>query len=464
MAENQDLTSLNNALNELIPVNESEILNSMLSEFRGKHFEVTGKDFQGLNQNNILYILMVAFSSRLFDSYFTIRFVISNLLLPSATNQYIEPYAQLKGLERVASTPATGQVLFLTTNVGIEIPSTTGLINNSNIEYTVDTTATSQNFVYEVASVSRTNLTVRYVLNLPLEALDHGMYTGQVVTFSGSTKSYYNGEKVITVVNSTTIEFTIPSIVDPDGDISSYRASYTGVKVDVTSKDFTDASNMSANESLNLKNTIEGINSAGRVTFTTIKGGGSSETEAQYKNRVNRQFRKVYTRYNENDVYDQLTELDSTLQRFKVRRSYPNGGEVTIYAGKSGVTEAEGNYSVSELAVFEDYLNSKNILGLKENGITVTNFETEEIDVTITDFVPNNPELTQAIQTNIENYFLSINAGESFDIDELRGVIRNSTTLNNISPTGFDLDAPASDVALDDYTVPYLGVLTITPL
>jgi len=462
MPSNVDLTNLNNALNELIPVNESEIFNSMLSDFRGRYFETTGQDFEGLNQNNINYIEMLVFSSRLFDAYFTIRFVISALLLPYATNQYLDVWAQVKGLSRKEDSQASGNITFPTTTTGVVLPVTTILINNEGLEYTTVNESTSQGYTYTVTSVTQINNIIRYVLDLPQNESDHGMYSGQVVTLSGSQNVDYNGDKPITVINSTTIEFEVPFAQLPDTDPSVLRVTYTGLKVSVISKDFTTDANMSANETLTLQNAISGLNQSARVQFTGITGGGSTETETEFQNRVFPRFKKVYTRYNENDVFEQLKELNTSLERYKVRRAHPNPNQATIHVGKASTTQSEAEFSTSELSVFEDHLNNQEILGLLPDGIDVINFVPINIDISISNVTPNNSDLTQAIQTNIENYFLNLDDGEEVSVDELKGIIVSATTFTGVKTTDFTLTTPVSDTQLNQYEVAYINNLTIT--
>lgn len=455
------VTKLDAVLDTLFPRNESEILNQMISKFRSTYFEKYGVDPVFFTSSNINYIEMVAFSSRQYDLYFILKYLLKALLLPTTFNTFLDVWAGIKGVTRRDATQAKGKVTIPAASVGAVIQAGTQLQATSLQNYTVDNDVSSQTYQYTVASVTQTDTTVRYTLNLN-GASSHGMYTGQVVTISGSVNPTYNGEKTITVISADTIEFQIPFVVTPDVVLTPLRVSFIGVIAQITSESYTSDANLTVGQTLSLLTPISGITEVGRVHVDGVLGGGSVETDDQFFSRVLDRFQKPYTRFNRNDVYDLLLQYDPNIVHYDVRQGYPNPTQAVIYVGKGGATVAQSQYTNGELTAFVTYLSEFTDIGVAPGSIDVQNYASTVVNVTVTGISPNSVTMTQALQVSIASYFEDLPVGADVKVDDLRGIIATTVSTINESPASFSVTAPSGTVVIPAYGRAYLGNLTLS--
>jgi hypothetical protein len=320
---------------------------------------------------------------------------------------------------------------------------------------------TSQTHTYGVTAITQTDRTVRYTLTLG-GAPSHGLFTGQVVTISGSSSALYNGAKIITVVSGDTIEFQIPLVGSPDLSTSALQVTFVGIQALITSVEYSESSNLTVGETLSLLTPIDGITEVARVQISGVLGGGSEETDDQLYGRVLARFQKPFTRLNRNDVYDLLKTVDPKLSYFEVRQGYPTPGQAIVYVGKVGATVASSQYTLPELAAFASYLNQFTDIGVQVDGIEVRNLIPTILDVTVTGISPNSATMIAALQTTIEGYFEDLTIGKDISLDELRGLVATTVAVTGEIPLTYTLTAPTMSTTIPAYGRAYLGNVTLS--
>lgn len=459
MSSSNITTKLDIQLRSIIPEDESVLLNQMLSEFRSQYRSTLGKEPDFLTPSNIVYVLMTAFSARIYDLYYTLSNTVKGLLLPTSINQNLDMWASLKGVSMLPANQAEGYVTFATLAPSILLPQDSVLESVAGEEYTVIQDYTSATHTYSVIDVVQTDTNVTYTLNIGSDE-SHGMFTGQSVTLSGSVNSGYNGVKTITVISSNKIEFQIPFVELPDTDLSNLRVSYTGIRAKVKSVNYSENANAGSGVPLSLSSVIDGLSDVGYITFNGITGGGSSESDDNFKRRILLKFERPYTRMNRNDVYDLLSQLDSRVSGYAVRQGYPVAGEATIYVSKSAYSSSDAGFTTGELNAFASYLESMSDIGIQ--GVTVNNFTPVNINVDIDNLSPNSLTMQEAVKVAIYSYFQELEYGTDVKVDELRSIISTAISTVNEPVSSFDLVAPTSNTSVGAYSKAYLGTLNIS--
>jgi len=454
---------MNVALDSIFPSSEASIAEKMISDFRASFIDVNKEEYSFISPSDITYIEILAFSSRLYDWYFAMRFLIVNLLLPTVSSSYIEPWAVIKGVTRKENTPAIGWISLLAESGGLVIPSGSEFTSLDNAVYTSLDIATSSSVSYSASTISIIGNSVILGLTLTGGATDHGFYSGLAVTIAGSVNPSYNGVKTITVIDAQTIKFDVPIAGLTEPVPSAISVSTILAKVKVQSEEYTEDRNKSSGAVLILSNNITGIEESGRVWYSGIIGGGSTETDAEFRDKVVSKFSSVYTRFNKNDVKDLiLDEYSSLYPVITVRQGYPDPAFATIYVSKNGNTSAQRTVAGGDLSTIETFINALAPIGTAPNGIEVINHTYTTINVSVTGFLPNNASLISAVASNIQSYFSSLSVGESVDTDTLRGVITTSTNLEGLSPTAYTLSTPSSLTSISTYAIGCLGTLSVT--
>ena len=247
------------------------------------------RDLPGSNpflKNSVLGAIVTANANRVFDFYGQLD-VLQVLLMPdTATGEFLERWAAIYGLQRLAATKATGNIIAGGT-VASNIPLGTLFTASSGEAY--ESTAS---IAIGANSISVTSITRSGNISTVVTAVDHNLAVNIPITITGADQTAYNvvGGTILSIVNSTTFTFEVVGTPTTPA-TGTILVAYDNAIVPVESQNFQDSANnvnvnLESNSTLNLQSPIVGVDNTLGVGATPIGGGTDQETDAQLRVRL----------------------------------------------------------------------------------------------------------------------------------------------------------------------------------
>lgn len=376
--------------------------------------------------------------------------VIKQIFPQTATEEYLEYWANWVGIIRNPATKANGYVVFQGT-VGTPIPSLTS-IQNSAASYKTQTGVTITNSVISVTNISRSGSTVTATTSS-----NHYLFTGCKVTILGADQSDYNIVNQAVSVNASNqfqFEITATPTTPATGTIT---CSFNTARTQIIADDYGSASNSSGSSIFSLISPLAGVDLIA-ADFDGIAGGSDLESDDDLRARTNERYANLKSPFASKSLEIFLKNKISYIDRVWVYDATPNPGYVTIYFTANGKipNSSQINQAKAELIDPDNQLKPANT---PDSYILVLAPTALVIDFEISSLSPSTIEMRNAITQSLQGLFNSLTLGEDLTLDRINSVIYSSIDDSGNNPI-FTLISPSSNISVADGELPILGDIT----
>jgi uncharacterized phage protein gp47/JayE len=233
-------------------------------------------------RNNFFSALLAACAGRFRALYQVFVTGINEAAIPlSARDEYLDQWAELRGITRLPASSAKGYVNFPCID-SVTIDEDTVLRDDTGLEYIVQTTSTDTTQVLTLSSLTRVGTTATATTSEP-----HGLATGQTLTISGASQSAYNSNFVITATSNFTFTFNVTGSPTTPA-TGTILATTRFVRVEVESSENGVIYNKENGASISISTPLPFLNDIGYVVFDGLSGGADEETDTrlQFRNKL----------------------------------------------------------------------------------------------------------------------------------------------------------------------------------
>jgi len=312
-------------------------------------------------KNSWLLALVTSFANRIFDFYLQLLEAIKQNFPDTATETFLERWADIFGKERQAATQATGNVAATGTATTV-VPISTTLTIAGN-EYTTTSSATISAQSISVTSITRSGQTATATT-----ANDHNLANNVAVTISGAVETEYNVMSAeITVTGLDTFEYQVVGTPSTPA-TGTILADFTAASVPIESDDFGDDFNLDVGSQLRLQSPIAGVDDTLTVDFGDIGGGTDQESDASLRERMLNRIQNPVAHFNESDIEDKAKEVAGVTRVF-----VESAGTIIGTAAITSITRV-GNIATATLTAAQDFSSGQlvTIAGAVETEYNVT--------------------------------------------------------------------------------------------
>ena len=249
-------------------------------------------------KNSWLLALVTSFANRIFDFYLQLVEAIKQNFPDTATKTFLERWAAIFGIQRIAATQATGNCV-ATGTATFSIPISTTLII-SGVTYTSTSSATISDQSISVTSIVRSGQTATVTT-----VSNHNLANNVPVTISGADQSEYNvTDAAITVIALDVFQYQVVGtpVTPATGTI---LADFTSASVPIESDEFGVDQNLDSGSKLTLQSPIAGVDNSLFVDFGEIGGGTDQEIDASLRDRMLDRIQNPVAHYNASDIIAQ---------------------------------------------------------------------------------------------------------------------------------------------------------------
>lgn len=393
--------------------------------------------------------LAVSNAGRHYDNVILISQLIKQLFPQTATDEYLELWAQYEGLNRLSATPGTGFI----TATGIaatEVPALTEFQTADNVVFSTVATATLEAKSLAVSSAVYSSGIVTITTTA-----DHNLASGMEVTISGATETDYNGTFEILVADTDKFIYEITGTPTTPA-TGTVLVGFTGGSIEVEAIETGASGNLSSGAELTLTSSITGLDSSAYVQFLGLTGGADKESDDDLRSRILYSRANPVANFNVSAITMKAKEISGVTRVF-VKRITPYVGAVTI----AFMRDYDTNPIPDSGEVTEVYNALLEILPAQSDpsDLIVQAPTPIRVDFTFSAIYPDTLTMRQAILANLEEFF-KVQATYETDIDEdkYRAIIIGTIdTGTGDSLQTFTLDSPSGDVAISTNEIGILG-------
>ncbi len=385
-----------------------------------------------------------------FDEVYTqFQSVFNALFITTAPNDFLEAHGAVYAIGRLSATTSSGIAIADGAADSI-IDQGEILTSLSGIQYEVKTTVTINNLLFGVA-LNLVGSLVTAVTDTP-----NIFATGQTILIGGATETEYNGAFVITVVDSSTFNYTISGTPSTPA-TGAPTANTAAAVLQLTSLDTGTDTNLASGTQLTFQNVISGVNQIAYVNIDGLGGGENEESDENYRARVLRRKQNPVANFSTSQIDACALTVNGVTRVFSQSR-VPGDGDVTVYFVRDG--DANILPSPSEIDTVKDAIITGKIpAGTEESQVIVAAPEGVIVDFTFNSISPDTTTMRTAITNNLQQFFTE-NAGVANDILQLA---YDSVIFNTIDPdtgqqiTDFSLANPIGEVPIESNQIGLLG-------
>jgi len=379
--------------------------------------------------------ILAAFAGRIWDVYKQIEAFIDEMFDDTRDTTLLRECADY-GLTQNPATVATGYISVFGTAAEI-VPINTQYIINSLV-YKVDSNTTITQKTPAVTLAYNANVVTATFVS------DHGLGTGQEVTFSGAALAALNIAADVSVVSAKIVTYT--AVAGGSGSDTGV-ATYSNALTPITSVGYGEDYNLNSGEVLTISGSLEDIDDDAVVTYDGITGGVDLEDPEDMRVRLQYRKKNPVTFFNTSQVTGIMSTL-SWVARVFIKRITPAVGYATIYLVKAD-NEIPSDAQITAAQTFlDDYLP----INCDETLIIVAKPTANEIEFEFSALDPDTTTMRAAIEANLEAMFLErSDVGVTITEAAYLGVIANTVDPQTLSRvTTFTLDAPSGDIDPED--------------
>ena len=396
------------------------------------------------------------------DLYKTISDSTSQTFSQTATDEsFIKANAYDKTrntIQRKEAKTAQGQ-LIVTSTTSIDVPVDTLFVTNDSEIYSSLTLKTTNLQQFLITSIQR-------ISNFAVVTLaDHNFASILDLTISGATPSSFNGDYPIEILDKDT--FRYPNAGINEVATGTIIGSYFGARIDVQSQNASEEVNKTFTNEIIVASNINLDNAY--ITFNGITGGRAIETLTDYNARIIEFLSNPENKGNLNQHRSYIK------QKTDVNFVYFFTSEDALYIYLTGVISKYdknftfSNYSVNELNdikaqfIFDNQL----LLGVDALQLSITNPSFVNIDITITDLIPNTLEMRDIINLLLKEYIAKLpikfylNAGfPELSSDKIKSIINLARNGAGQTPNITSVVITGTGGLTNNISKPILGAVT----
>lgn len=253
-------------------------------------------------KNSWIRAVIKGLSFGVFLLYRTLQKSIDAIFWDTAVGIYLERASKIFGITRNPSTKSTGYIV-ITGLVGTAIPLNTQFSSTNGLLYSTQTSDTITANSTGIQTLSFLAGTVKAETSV-----DHQLATGMSIEISGAIETEYNGNFVITVIDSKSFTYSV------SGSPSTPATGSPVVNADsvfmlVESIDFGKEQNIDSGDQVTVLSSIVGMDDTSYVSYTAISGGTDIETDDSLRDRFLFRVRNPISLFNKTHIELQIREL-----------------------------------------------------------------------------------------------------------------------------------------------------------
>ena len=392
-------------------------------------------------RNNFFSALLAACAGRFRALYQVFITAIDDAAIPlTAKDEYLDLWAELRGITRLPASSAKGYVNFAATD-NVTIAESSVLRDDTGLEYIVQSDSTDTTQVLSLTSLTRVGSSATATTSEP-----HLLATGQSVTISGAVETAYNGTYVVTATSNYTFTFTVTGSPTSPA-TGTILATSRYVRVEVESAEDGVIYNKENGANINISTPLPFLSDIGYVIYDGLNGGADEETDnrLQLRNKLAWQYPIAF--FSKTFLEQKALELQF-VERVFVQEITPGIGDTTVYFTSNTTTNAQP--TASQVSAFQAHLGQFRPAHMDASGFILNAATAVPVNITITSLVPNNGSLKTAINESLREWFnLEVEPGQDILVSQLYGVIYRTVDLEQgESPKTFTISLPSGDVSI----------------
>lgn len=404
-------------------------------------------------KNSWIGAIITGYANRVYDFYIQLKEAIKQYIPDTATEQNLERWAAIWGINRNPATAANGNVV-ATGTVSTTIPAGTNFVSSDGVVYQSDNAAVITATVQGITSITRSGSTATVTTDT-----DHGLANNVPVTIIGANEPEYNVTDTaiqVTALNQFTYQVAGTPASPATGTIT---ASHTSIPVPITAQTFGVDTNQVDGTELDLQSPISGVDSSATVDFGEIGGGTDQETDAAMRTRMLDRIQNPVAQFNVAQIVATAKTVAGVTRVF-VEEITPGVGQVTIYFMRDN--DDNPIPSAAEVAAVDAVIQAIRPANTDEADVIVSAPTAVSTNFTFTSLSPDTSTMRDAISANLEQFFdENTEVGTNVDQDAYRSAIYNTVDpITGDVMQSFVLSAPSGDIVITSGQIATLGNIT----
>lgn len=408
---------------------------------------------------SVIKVITETLGARSFDNRQLIAQLIQQSFPQTATEEFLELWAEYDGLTRIPATISSG-FLTATGTPGIDIPGGSLLNSQGNVILQTQSTVTINNIVTSITSLTFAGGIVTAVC-----ASDHNLASGISPDILGADQTEYNGTFLVTVASSTIFTYiptTPPGVTPATGTLT---VDFDGAVVEADSQGTGLGQNIEAGGLASFSSPIAGVDTTAFVRVPGIEGGTDTEVDDELRIRILEKRATIQSLFNVAFLVETAKTVAGVTRVFVKEITLgvvQEIGATTVYFMRDG--DASPIPSGIDLTNVNTVLQAIRPAQMIETDFLVLAPTSVPVPITLSSLVPDTPTMRTNIQSVLREFF-SFQVGFEQDVlvDRIKSALFNAQDVE----TGefletFILDAPAVDVTIAPGEIGTLGLITIT--
>ncbi len=392
-------------------------------------------------KNSWLNSLIVAYSNRVFDFYFSLDQAALECLPDTAVDN-LERWAAIWGIQRIPGQVASGNIVATGTPLST-IPAGTVLTTGDGQEYETIQDETVTTLAQSVESITRSGTTATAT------TFDAHEYTDLVpVTITGATEPEYNVATEITVTGTRTFEYQVSGSPTTPATGSPSSSATTAV-MQVESVEFSEDADQVGLSAFQFESPIVGVDETAATDFLGLDGGADQETDEALRFRLLDRIQNPVAHFNVADIRQQALTVPGVTRVF-VFEITPSVGQVTVYFMRDldETTAIPSGIEIDQVKAALDLIRPANTAPVD---LIVLAPVPVPVDFTFTELVPNTSSMKDAVQASLAEFFATrTSLGVDVTEDQYRSAIFNTVdTSNGDVVQSFILSQPIGTIGIN---------------
>lgn len=404
-------------------------------------------------KNSWLGALIAAFSNRIYDYYLQLNEAFKQAMPDTATAEILERWAAIWGINRLAATVSTGNIVATGTattviTTGTLFSDSSGNIYESTLGVTITTT------ILTVVSITRSGNTATLTTTN-----NHGLASNVAPDIAGANQTEYNGtglEIQVTALNKFTYSVSGSPTTPATGTIT---VTHVSIPVPVTSQAFGASVNQVLDTELTLQSPIVNVDNILNVDFAEIGSGTDQEIDTDLRFRFIDRIQNPVAHFNVNDIITKVKEVGGVTRVF-VQEVTPGNGDVTIYFMRDN--DDDPIPTAPEVTTVKNKVLEIKPANTPDSSVIVSAPTPITTAYTFTSLSPNTLTMQSAIEANLQQFYDEVpEVGVNVDEDLYRAAISNTVdTDTGDSLVSFTISTPSGDVVISSGEIGVLGVVS----
>jgi uncharacterized phage protein gp47/JayE len=431
-----------------IPDNSEEVIQRAKTDVR--------RAWVGSNpflKNSAIAAIIIGFANRVYDFYLQLKEAIKQSFPDTATDQFLERWAAIYGINRLAATKSIGNVI-ATGTLGSTVPLGSVYAATDGILYTTTDAINITNTALNILSLSRVGETA-----FAVTAEDHNLASNVVVTILGAVETEYNGAKVIKVTSANEFTYAIgASVITPA--TGTITVEYNTGIIPIESSDFQDSENdinvnLILDTPISLQSPLAGIDDIANVDFFGITGGVDQESNANLRLRLLNRLHNPISNFNVAAIEEQAKLINGVTRVF-VQSITPDVGQVTTYFMRDN--DEDPIPTPTEVQTVKDSI----LLIMPAQTIVddvIVNAPIAEItNYDFSELTPNTVSMQAAIDASLEQFYKEDTiVGVDITSEKYIAAIQDSVDSGGSSVQTFTLSSPVGDIPIANNEIGIFG-------